>query len=810
MTVLDHDNPKISAALHYASNGLKVIQLYGLRDPAKGTGCTCERGPDCTSAGKHPRFTEWQKLDAPSEAEILEWWSGWRSEFNVGIATGQASGFWVLDVDPKSGGLDAMNTLVAQYGSLPATLTARTGSGGWHYYFALPADFVVTNRQGTDKNGIPRGIDIRGEGGQVVAPPSVTDKGAYTYLDPDAPIVAAPDWLLRMVRSKPKPTPATTSFADDLLDDAERKRLAAYAEQAYHGELNRLRECSQKGWDGPPWDATCFEVACNLIELANATWSGYDFDTVRELFFAEAPSDERFTAHDHEVKWESALKKIGNSARAMPSAQIDIFSGPDVRVDPRLLAREKVAEANPGQRIVERSWDDLGNARRLVDHYGDVLRYVHEAESWARYTDGRWMLDKAGAQPLIHDLFDGRIAETEGLLYDDTPTGEDGDKPSVRAQFLAFLAKQRMSARIQACRTEAAARPELRISLNDFDADPLLLNVANGVVNLANGTLRDHDPALLLRQQSPVVYDPAAPCHLWQQFLDRVMPDQEMQSYLQRVVGYSITGCTQEQAMFMHYGAGANGKSVLLEVMSAVTGSYGQTVPRETLLVRANGSTEHPTSVARMAGMRFLQVSETAAGRRLDEEMVKGLTGGEKQTARFMNRDFFDFKPTGKIHYVTNHLPRLTDAESIWRRLHLIGWRVRIPEAEQDKDLAQKIIARELSGVLAWAVRGVSTWLEQSLKPPSEVVDDLAQYRQDQDLFGDFLFDVCLPAPEHFVSSAEIYSAYQIWTMQVGIKQPMTRQTFAATLRERGFPQSRTMNVRGFVGLALRTSVTTQ
>lgn len=804
------ENPRVQAALDYASRGWQVIRLHGLRADQSIGGCTCERGPKCPTPGKHPTDTAWQKGSRLTAEEIPDLWGGWRANHNVGIATGEASGFWVLDIDPDKGGRETLHALELENAVLPITLMASTGSGGTHYYFTLP-DFPITNSTGR----LPKdaGIDVRGTGGQVVAPPSATDKGPYTWINDGQPIGPAPTWLLDLLRpvaTTRNATPTLDNFGDDLLDDADRKRLRTYAEEGYRREIARLDECKAKGWDGPPWDATTFEVACNLIELANASWSPFTVEQVQLPFMDHAPSDAQFGPREHEAKWASALKKIGDTPRPMPSATIDIFSGPDVRIDPRLTARKKLDEVTPpGRQIVERSWDDMGNAMRLVDHFGDVLRFVKETESWARYANGRWALDKSAAQSLIHDLLDGRLLATEAMLYSDLPEGDsDKPKPSQRDQFRSFVAKQRMSSRIQACKTEAAGRLELHASINDFDADPLLLNVANGVIDLTTSALRPHDPDLLLRQQSPVEYDPTAPCEMWQAFLDRVMPEQDMQTYLQRAVGYSITGSTNEQALFMHYGSGANGKSVFLEVMSAITGSYGQTVPRETLLVRNNGATEHPTAVARMAGMRFLQVSETAAGRRLDEEMVKALTGGEKQTARFMNRDFFDFKPTGKIHYVTNHLPRLTDAESIWRRLQLIAWRVRILDSEQDKDLAQKIIARELPGVLAWAVRGAAMWLEVGLKPPAKVTDDLAQYRQDQDVFGDFLFEVCVPAPEHFVTSTSLYNAYQMWSMQNGQRTPMTQQAFVATLKERGYSQKRTANSRGFYGLALRSEVT--
>jgi putative DNA primase/helicase len=225
-------------------------------------------------------------------------------------------------------------------------------------------------------------------------------------------------------------------------------------------------------------------------------------------------------------------------------------------------------------------------------------------------------------------------------------------------------------------------------------------------------------------------------------------------------------------------------------------GSYGQVVPRETLLAKGN-NTEHPTSVARMRGRRFLQASETAAGRRLDEETVKGLTGGEMQTARYMGADFFDFTPTGKIHFVTNHLPRLTDAESIWRRLHLIGWRETIPIEERDPRLAQKIMASEAPGVLAWAIQGAIDWYNEGLEPTESMRRDLADYRTEQDILGEFL-DLRLEKSSEIRSSIEdIFGAYTAWCFNSGLRA-MTKPDLSRALTERGYEKYRTGRERGF------------
>lgn len=835
MSTEDNHNPFADAALDYLRRGWKVIELHRIMPSGE---CSCGKAACDRSAGKHPRNARWQRGRGLNEHQIREIWKPYNPYFaNVGIATGAPSGFWVLDIDPDSGGNETIRKMQEANGPLSAGRVTRTGSGGWHLHFTMP-DFDVSNSPGRITKTYGKGVDVRGTGGQIVAPPSVSAKGAYAVIK-DEPIGPAPDWLLDLIRPEEReplptiedpswtassavPTVDGTSSATPASNAASAAdassplapvaagstttdpRVATYAQRAWDGEIARLHELAQKGWDGPPWDATTYEVACNLLELANAPWTPYGLNDAYAALFTNAPRDEGFDDDRINTKFESARAKVGGAARREPvltaapvEAAADPLMGagnPDVRVDPRLLAAQSPAT---GESWPMRTWDDLGNAERLVDHYGQVLRWVEEAGKWAHYTGTRWELVPQ-VRTLVHAMLDS-LATTEALSYSDVKDDPD-DKASPRTAFMKWVKTQRMSSRISACLKEAAGYRALQATLSDFDANPMLLNVANGVVDLTTGALLPPDPAFMMMQQSPVAYQPDANAPLWDKFLERTQPDAMMRGYLQRVSGYSLTGRTGEQAMFMHHGTGANGKSVFLRAAALVTGDYGQTVHRSTLLVKSGES--HPTDIARMVGKRFLQVSETAAGRRLDEEVVKGLTGGEKQTARFMHGDFFDFTPTGKIHYVTNHLPRLSDAESIWRRLHLIGWRVTIPAHEMDPDLGDKLEA-EAPGILAWMVRGAVEWHRYRLQPPAEALGDLAEYRREQDEFGEFMATCLIVDPTATSTVDDLYAAYQGWCWRNGVRNLLHGPDFSKVLVERGFERVRNAHVRGFRGLTV-------
>lgn len=786
MSIPDRDSV-LEAAHDYARRGWRVIPLHTVTDTGL---CSCGK-PRCTSEGKHPVHAGWQNAQPLSGADIQATFEG--EEHNVGLATGTPSGFWVLDIDlDKPGTHDRLKELFAGKPQVRASRIVKT-PGGWHYYFAMP-DFQVTN----SARRLPEGLDVRGTGGQVVAPPSTSAKGVYRAVLDDA-IRRAPEWLEEMVRPLPAPDPIDLATLPKLtdLDPHEQRRLASYTDRIIESELDRFKECKERGWSGPGWNQTVFEVSCVLIELANSPWCFLSPVAARGFVMEHAPRDAEFTETEILGCFASALKKVDGGGRDLPADQagdITIIPG-DPLTDPDYQV--PIVAAPVGGDVTPRLQTDLGNADRMVDLHQDRLRFIGEADRWVEYIDGAWrtMYKDRGtffAQEMIRNLVD-----REAGFYSDVP--EEEGKPSDREKFIKWAVSCQSDTRINACIRQAKARPQLAAKIEDFDSDPDVLNVANGVVDLRTGELVPHSPDRLMMLQSPVAYDMDAPCPKWEKFLDRVQPDPEVQAYLQRALGYSLTGSMAEQALFIHHGSGANGKSVFLVVAALLAGDYGQTVPRETLLSRNNGQTEHPTSVARMRGKRFLQASETAAGRRLDEETVKGLTGGEQQSARYMGKDFFDFTPTGKIHLITNHLPRLTDAESIWRRLHLVKWGVRIPEEEKNPDMLRPTYwADESAGLLAWAVRGAVQWYQEGLIVPESMKRALMDYRTDQDILGEFIEDKLIDEPLMFTPTQEIWNSYSAWCFNHGIKAVMNAHDLGRALKERGFTPKRTATARGF------------
>jgi putative DNA primase/helicase len=388
--------------------------------------------------------------------------------------------------------------------------------------------------------------------------------------------------------------------------------------------------------------------------------------------------------------------------------------------------------------------------------------------------------------------------ETVRSIYREASDEDDEDRRKALAKHArASESETRIRAMVELAKSEIPVFPE------ELDADPWLLNTNNGTIDLRTGRLRDHRREDLITKVAPVEYDPNAAAPTWRAFLERVLPGEALREFVQRAAGYSATGNTSEQCMFIHHGPGANGKSTFQETVSAALGDYAMRTPTETLLVKRSGGV--PNDVARLKGARYVTASETEEGRRLAESLVKDLTGQDTISARFMWAEWFDFKPTHALHLSTNHKPEIrgTDA-AIWRRIRLIPWAVTIPPAEQDRKLAEKL-RDELPGVLAWIVRGCLEWQREGLHAPEEVRQATRAYRAEMDVLAAFLADCCLRSEDEEAFAGELWGAWKRWCEETG-EQAGSQKRFGGRLAERGFLNHRDSKTgrKVWSGLSLR------
>jgi putative DNA primase/helicase len=703
------------------------------------------------------------------------------------VLTGARAGVFAVDIDGEAG-MRSFRALCEGRPPLPRTYTTRTPSGGFHLLFRQPPQVHVP----TNKSRLAAGVDLRGDGGQVIGAGSTArtkdgSVGTYEAVD-ESEIANAPQWFLDACVATAQVVHPPQAYVEDspeytTLDGATQQAARAYVTSAVDGlraDLHRSASWAPEVTDdwGRGWEKLQADVALRLASLALSPWAPVGMDDARRVFVGAAPTDGTWTTRDVEKKWLSQVPRA--TPVPMPANlghRGSVFDTDDTGPPPA-----PVPAAAPGWRTY--SWTDMGNAERVRDLNQTVLRWVPDLSRWAGYGAGRWTTDLHLGERAAQEM-SVRLVELESRLYD----GE------TREKFVRWAKIQESQPRTRAAATSLRNSGWLDVSARDFDRLPMVLNVANGVIDLATGGLLPHDPAYLLRQQSPATYVADAPAPRWDAFLARVMPDAEMRDYLARVVGYSLTGLTHEQCFFMHHGVTKNGKSLFFHVVAALMGMYAQTVPPQTLL--AKRWEQHPADVARMEGKRMLQLVETPLGARLDEALVKRLSGGDTVTARGMGQEFREFTMVGKVHLMTNHLPHINHDDATMQRLRLIEWPVYLLPQERDPMLGQRIITTELSGVLAWAVRGCLEWQRRGLDPPLPAQLDTETYIAEEDLLGEFIADRLVMTERSQVSNEHLWGTYKAWCELMNIR-PMSQVTFGKEMRKRGFKAWRSNATRGW------------
>jgi putative DNA primase/helicase len=328
----------------------------------------------------------------------------------------------------------------------------------------------------------------------------------------------------------------------------------------------------------------------------------------------------------------------------------------------------------------------------------------------------------------------------------------------------------------------------MTISAAALDADPYLLGVTNGILDLRTRTARPASPAVLVTKRTNVHYDPSADCPTWLAFLEGILPNADVRGYVQRIAGYLLTGLTDEQCFFFLYGTGANGKSTFAEVLRMLLGDYAVVIPTEVLTCARRDASAPSPDLMLLKGARMAVANETEEGSRFAESTLKHLTGGDTITARSPYGPFVTFQQTHKVIVLGNHRPVIRGTDGgIWRRLALTPFEVTIPPDERDPKLLEKLKA-ELPGILNWALDGLREYQELGgLKAPAAIKAAVAQYRQDMDIFGDWLSEQTVQDADSATKVADLYTAYAHWARAAGWTA-LTRHSFSRRLTERGFP----------------------
>lgn len=410
------------------------------------------------------------------------------------------------------------------------------------------------------------------------------------------------------------------------------------------------------------------------------------------------------------------------------------------------------------------SYDDMGNTERFLYTFKENVLYSYVNKCWYYWNNKYWTEDTLGKIHSMADYIANNIYKEP--LYVSDPNDEKLIEEARKA-----LTKHVKYTRQFKGKTNMIQDVQHHVSIEQsvFDKDGNLFNTHNGFLDLNTGILTPHEfgKNKYFTRISNTEYQPSALCPIWEQFLDEIFEgNKELIDYLQRAVGYSLSSSTTEQVMFILLGNGKNGKSVLLNLLHEVLGSYAMNIQPQTLAIK-NGGQAANQDVARLKGARFVTTTEPNQGMKFDEGTIKQITGGDTVTARFLYGKEFEFKPEFKIWMATNHKPIITGTDNgIWRRMVLIPFNYTVPDDKVDKKLTFKL-KDELPGILNWCLEGYIKWRQNGLDDEPEIVQEQRQeYREEMDIIQRFINDCCIVDSERMESASDLWDTFKWWAHQ--------------------------------------------
>ena len=736
---LDDEEPKSDNGLLKAAGSYHRRGVAVVPIPCRGFEWTNRSGERKVAGGKGPIIPGWQK-------DRLDW-ARLEHELTqdhivaIGAVAGRLSGYRTcLDFD-GAGWLGAFEHFLASWPELERTAIARTGSGKRHVWIIcadMPDDFTVAK---FSLSGLDASIELRGHGMNCLLPPSLHPSGGrYEWLDPEA--------------------------ESQEVDFAE-----LYAWLA--------------GWGGE--DAKTWEKSRGRGPMPDVVHQGARRDTIMSV------TSKLASAGLSKAAVVAAMEKANEEGRFDPpltAAQIEreVASNWSQYQQDHQVATITEAPEPQGYHLT-----DIGNGQRLAHLHGSELRFCYPWGKWLVWDGLRWKADDTAA-------VERRAKATVATIYAEAAKAlTDERRKAIAKHAMGSESRYRLRAMIDTAQSE----PGIPVLPDELDKDQWVLNCENGTLDLRSGRLHPHRQADLITKLAPVAYDPGATCPRWLAFLDRIMAgNTQLIGFLQRAVGYSLTGDTSEQCFFILHGSGANGKSTFLQAITAMLGDYAKQTPTETLLIKRNAGISN--DVAALKGSRMVSALESESGSRLAESLVKGMTGGDTLAARFLYQEWFEFMPMFKIFLGTNHKPIIRGNDhAIWRRIRLIPFTVTIPEKEQDTHLPDKL-QEEFSGILSWAVKGCLEWQQEGLGLPQEVREATSSYRDEMDILGGFIDDCCTTGVNQWVPTGQLYITYQEWCTQNGQKA-ISGTAFGRSMSERGFDRFRNERAkRCYLGIGLK------
>lgn len=437
------------------------------------------------------------------------------------------------------------------------------------------------------------------------------------------------------------------------------------------------------------------------------------------------------------------------------------------------------------------SMTDIGNAERIVYTHRDDIRYCHTMGKWFIWDDKRWNVDSSG---MINSIAVGvvkHIAIASTKLKDEKPSKD------MYAHYINSSSKGHLTAMVDISKSMAG----IPIQISDFDRDDWLMNVSNGTLNLTTLNIHDHRREDYCTKMSNVVFNAAAECPKWIDFVDTILShDEDLIRYVQKIVGSALCGYTSDEVFYILYGTGGNGKTTFIEVIKALLGDYAVKADADTFMSKKTGSISN--DVARLAGARFVDADESNASSKLDEGKIKTMSGRGTITARYLYREPFEFLPQYTLVLSTNYKPHISGTDKgIWRRVKLVPFTVTIPKDDINSNLRNELMC-ELSGILNWALEGCRMWQEEGIEDCKAVIDATDEYREDMDTLAEFFIDCCEVDSSAKIQAKALYDMYCKWADETHVQHRVGKIQFGNRMKEKGFERIRDRDVGNvYIGL---------
>lgn len=692
-------------ALHYAEMGLAVFPL-ACRD-------------------KVPAVVDGCKAATTERTTIERWWDK-NPQYNIGIATGnKSSGLVVIDLDvDKNKGIDGYDVLrdwQNKHGKLPETWQSITGRGGYHYFYK---DAIVHS----NRVGLYEGVDIRGEGGYIVAPPSVHPNGNIY------------EW-------EQGPEEYEIAQVDNIVNDFLK------------GEKQRRDSEHKTNFKVPELIPEGKRVDTIVRLIASLRTKGLDDDAIKAAVRVE--NEKRCNPPLKEKELEKAVFPALKRDWQVNSPYYNNFNA--MNENDNKYVNEVLKKLNELNAVERFPMNDRGSADLFATVFMDVSRYNPTKKDWMYYDGTRWVADQEGmrAKRNAKTLADVLVRYSATVFLPD-------DKRQSYIKYAAGMMNYR-SRNVMV--TDAK---DLNFFENmELDKDDFLLNCKNCVLDLSGDQPKalEHSADLLLSKLCNANYNPAATCTLWDKTVNEIMQgDTEKIKYLQKMSGRFLTGDTSEEEFYIFFGATTrNGKSTITELLLYLLGDYATTISPESLAIKSNKDSRTASpDIAKLAGTRLVVASEPPRRMLFDSSLVKTLTGRDTVSARFLHENEFQFKPKFKLILNSNYLPVISDKTVFSsNRVKVVPFERHFTEKEQNKHLKEQL-QQEIDGILNWCIKGLQLYRKEGLEPPVAVQNATHEYSEDSDKVGKFISE-CLVKTNQNLAAKDVYEKYSQWCNDCGL-----------------------------------------